>query len=124
MTEKVANKRTLFATYFNTAILIFIASLLVSVYSKSTNNGYKTFDTTKQKENVIRHVENTTFKEVEALDLVEHAKNKTIHLTAEERKGYFIRMNNNDSIINLFMVEQWSQGQRLKRIEKKINELN
>lgn len=124
MTEKVANKRTLFATYFNTAILIFIASLLVSVYSKSTNNGYKTFDTTKQKENVIRHVENTTFKEVEAFNLVEHAKNNTIHLTAEERKGYFIRMNNNDSIIKLFMVEQWSQGQRLKRIEKKVNELN
>jgi len=124
MTEKVANKKTLFATYINTGMLIFIIGIIMNNYANIKDAEYKTFDTTAQKAKIIRHTENTTFSEVEASDLVHHAKDSIAHMTRLERKAYTNRMARYDSVMKVFLEEQWSQGQRLRRIEKKINKLN
>ena len=122
MTEKATDKRTLIATYLNTAILIAILGFMVKTYDMASKNGFKTFDSTSQKEHVIDHVENTTFSEMASYGLVNHVKDSLSHISVAERKMYRAKMKRQDSLISIVIKEQWSQGQRLKRIEKLLND--
>jgi len=118
MKEKATDKRTLIATYLNTAILIAILGFMVKTYDMASKNGFKTFDSTSQKEHVIDHVENTTFSEMASYRLVNHVKDSLSHISVTDRA----KMKRQDSLISIVIKEQWSQGQRLKRIEKLLND--
>jgi len=123
MTEKVANKKTLYATWFNSGLLVFVAGLILSNFANIKEVESKALDTVNYKVRLQDHVDNLTFSEMESYDLVNHAKDTIVHMTELERKTYNTRMARTDSVLDVFLKEQYWQGLRLKRIESKINKL-
>lgn len=122
MTEKVSNKRTLFATYFNTGLLIFLVGVMMKIYVTSTHNTYTSFKTVEELQKVINHVDNTTFSEVEAHNLVNHVKDTVRHTSLKERLEVEAGRKRSDSLMQLLITTQWSQVVLTRRLEAAINE--
>lgn len=114
MTEKVANKRTLYSTWINSGLLVFIAGLILSNFTDIKEIESRTPDNVQYKVRMQDHVDNVTFSEMESYELVEHAKDSTVHISKEER----LLIQNQDSLLKIVINEQWSQGQRQKKQAK------
>lgn len=108
------------ATY---GLLLSILTIAWRGVERQTVIESKTLDTVQYKVRLQDHIDNTTFSEVEAQDLVHHAKDTTLHVSDYEVYLMQDRMDKQDSLIKIVVVEQWYQGQRQKRIETSINEL-